>query len=64
MIYGQELTIVVTHNDNLLHGQLQGLTSALDKARDSIANCVDLRLAQGPNLKQWLQTKGTISDAP
>jgi aminopeptidase N/puromycin-sensitive aminopeptidase len=32
---------------------------ALDKARDSIADCVDLRLAQGPNLKQWLQTEAT-----
>jgi aminopeptidase N/puromycin-sensitive aminopeptidase len=29
---------------------------ALDEARDSIADCVDLRTAQGPNLKQWLQT--------
>ena len=29
---------------------------ALDNARDSIASCVDLRAAQGPNLKQWLQT--------
>ena len=29
---------------------------ALDNARDSIANCVDLRATQGPNLKQWLQT--------
>ena len=29
---------------------------ALDNARDSIANCVDLRSAQGPNLKHWLQT--------
>jgi len=36
VIYGQERTIVVTHNDNLLHGQLQGLTSALDKARDRL----------------------------
>jgi transposase len=33
VIFGQERTIVVTHNDNLLHGQLQGLTAALDKAR-------------------------------
>jgi transposase len=33
VIYGQERTIVVTHNDNLLHGQLQGLTLALEKAR-------------------------------
>jgi aminopeptidase N len=30
---------------------------ALDKARNSIADCVDLRVAQGPNLKQWLQTE-------
>jgi aminopeptidase N/puromycin-sensitive aminopeptidase len=29
---------------------------ALDKARDRISDCVDLRTAQGPNLKQWLQT--------
>ncbi len=28
---------------------------ALDKARNSIADCVDLRVAQAPNLKQWLQ---------
>jgi hypothetical protein len=28
---------------------------ALDKAHDSIADCVELRAAQGPNLKQWLQ---------
>jgi len=32
---------------------------ALDKARDSIADCVDLRVAQAPNLKQWLQTEAT-----
>ena len=36
VIYGQERTIVVTHNDNLLHGQLQGLTTALDKARSKL----------------------------
>jgi len=35
-IYGQLRTIVVTHNDNLLHGQLQGLTAALDKARGKL----------------------------
>ena len=35
---------------------------ALDKARDSIADCVDLRVAQGPNLKQWLQSR--ISRCP
>jgi transposase len=36
VVYGQERTIVVTHNDNLLHGQLQGLTAALDKARSKL----------------------------
>jgi transposase len=36
VIYGQERTIVVTHNDNLLYGQLQGLTAALDKARNQL----------------------------
>jgi hypothetical protein len=30
---------------------------ALDKARDSIADCVDLRATQGPNLKRWLETE-------
>lgn len=35
-IYGRERTIVVTHNDNLLHGQLQGLTPALEKARGKL----------------------------
>jgi transposase len=35
-VFGQERTIVVTHNDNLLHGQLQGLTTALDKARTKL----------------------------
>jgi transposase len=35
-VYGCERTIVVTHNDNLLHGQLQGLTAALEKARGKL----------------------------
>jgi aminopeptidase N/puromycin-sensitive aminopeptidase len=30
---------------------------ALDRARDNITDCVDLRAAQGPNLKLWLQTE-------
>jgi aminopeptidase N len=30
---------------------------ALDQARDKITDCVDLRAAQGPNLKQWLHTE-------
>jgi aminopeptidase N/puromycin-sensitive aminopeptidase len=36
---------------------VQASSHALDRARDSIAACVELRAAQGPNLKQWLQTK-------
>ncbi len=35
-VFGQERTVVVTHNDNLLHGQLQGLTTALEKARGKL----------------------------
>lgn len=35
-VFGQERTIVVTHNDNLLHGQLQGLTTAREKARGKL----------------------------
>ena len=35
-VFGQERKIVVTHNDNLLHGQLQGLTTHLDKARATL----------------------------
>jgi aminopeptidase N/puromycin-sensitive aminopeptidase len=30
---------------------------ALDKARDSIADCVDLRATQGPNLRRWLEAE-------
>lgn len=33
VVFGQERTVVVTHNDNLLHGQLQGLTANLHKTR-------------------------------
>jgi len=29
---------------------------ALNKARDSIESCANLRATQEPNLKQWLQT--------
>jgi hypothetical protein len=32
---------------------------ALDRARDSITDCVDLRAAQGQNLQRWLQTEAT-----
>jgi len=37
-VFGQERTIVVTHNDNLLQGQLQGLTTALEKARGKLSD--------------------------
>lgn len=36
VVHGQNRRIVVTHNDNLLLGQMQGLTLALDKARTKL----------------------------
>jgi aminopeptidase N len=36
---------------------------ALDKAHDSIADCVELRALQGQNLKQWLQTDAARAQA-
>jgi transposase len=33
LVFGQQRTVVVTRNDNLLHGQLQGLTANLHKTR-------------------------------
>jgi aminopeptidase N/puromycin-sensitive aminopeptidase len=38
---------------------VQASSRALDRAQDSIADCVELRAAQGPNLKQWLQLPST-----
>jgi transposase len=32
-VFGQERTIVITYNENLLEGQMQGLTASLTKAR-------------------------------
>lgn len=32
-VFGQARTVVITHNENLLHGQLQGLNASLLKAR-------------------------------
>jgi hypothetical protein len=43
VVFGQERTIVVTHNDNLLHGQLQELTAGLEKARTKLRE-LQLRL--------------------
>ena len=33
VVFGTERTVVVTHNENLLHGQLQGITTNLEKTR-------------------------------
>jgi transposase len=35
-VFGQERTVVVTYNENLLQGQLQGITHDLDKARHKL----------------------------
>ena len=32
-VFGQERTIVITYNENLLEGQLQGINASLTKAR-------------------------------
>ena len=37
--------------------EVPATSRALDKASGSIADCVQLRAAQEPNLKQWLQTQ-------
>jgi len=36
VVFGHERTIVVTYNDNLFHGQLQGLTGNLAKTRERL----------------------------
>jgi len=33
MVFGQERTVVVTYNEHLLEGQMQGITASLQKAR-------------------------------
>jgi aminopeptidase N len=43
---------------------VQATSRALDRARDSIADCVQLRAAQGPNLKQWLETEAVKTQTP
>jgi transposase len=48
VIYGVERTVVVTHNEDLLHGQLQGLTASLRKARTKLAE-LQLRLRRRHN---------------
>jgi aminopeptidase N len=37
--------------------EVPATSRALDKARGSIADCLQLRAAQEPNLKQWLQSQ-------
>ena len=36
VVFGTERTVVVTHNENLLHGQLQGITANLSKTRATL----------------------------
>jgi aminopeptidase N len=36
---------------------VQAASHALDRARDNITDCVNLRAAQGADLKRWLQTE-------
>jgi transposase len=35
-VFGQERTVVVTYNENLLEGQMQGITRSLEKARQKL----------------------------
>jgi transposase len=49
-VFGLERTVVVTHNQNLLEGQLQGLTANLTKTR------AKLRQLQG-RLRRWQKGK-------
>lgn len=35
-VFGQERTVVVTYNENLLEGQMQGITGSLEKARQKL----------------------------
>jgi transposase len=57
MVFGVERTIVVTHNQNLLEGQLQGLTANLVKARGKLQE-----LQQ--RLRRWQEGKIKSGQAP
>ncbi len=47
--------------DFLAEHAVPAASHALDKAHDSIADCVELRALQGQNLKRWLQTDAAHS---
>jgi len=52
-VFGQERTIVVTYNENLLEGQLQGINASLTKARRKLDELqTNLRRRQEGRLKQ------------
>src|SRR5260370_40601316 len=56
-VLGRQHTVVVTFNQNLLDGQLQGLTTSLNKAR------VKLRDLQH-QLRRWREGKIRAGKAP
>jgi hypothetical protein len=47
-------------NKNKAHKVL-ATSRALDRSRDNITDCVDLRAAQGPNLQRWLRMEAADS---
>jgi len=52
-VFGQERTIVITYNENLLAGQLQGIEASLTKARHKLdALQASLRRRREGRLKQ------------
>jgi transposase len=52
-VFGQERTIVITYNENLLEGQLQGITASLTKARRKLDELqASLRRRREGRLKQ------------
>ena len=52
-VFGQERTIVITYNENLLEGQLQGIQASLTKARRKLEEWqVNLRRRREGRLKQ------------
>lgn len=52
-VFGQERTIVVTFNESLLEGQLQGITASMEKARRKLAE-----LQRKLHRHQYGQVKG------
>src|SRR6266446_6388004 len=52
-VFGQERTIVITYNENLLEGQLQGINASLTKARRKLDELqANLRRRREGQLKQ------------